>query len=507
MSNAFRFSRLQDLEILESPKLSVAVVIACRDGQEKLDLVLASLAAQSYPSRLISTYIIDDGSQTPLVLPQVKPRGTTIIKYKNSQGHWGKTAATNDVATKLKEDVLWFIDGDMVFDRDHLAHHMKWHHESDDYAVLGWKRFVESWNYSPAELKESLDKGNFLDLHEVSWGKELWEERVDRTKDLVKPALDGYRAFVGATFSLRNSQWKRLGGYNRELITGEDTELGWRIFTSGMRTVVDRQAHSWHLGHSTVEQNKLDIHRHNDPALAQFIPQMHSIRARNNFDWKVPTYHLVVDTRNTTLQQLLSLRSELLSLAGTSAIFTLLAPWSSLKERYSPVGDELADLREIHSWLKGSNEYSFVEIASDAQLSMDSIIESFTPSAIPYYLFVEGSFALNLKDLVDYLLASENGFVGVANKEDRRAFAIFAPALARATRSKGWTYSEIASSFGLLWMTEENFQKINQGKHNRVGRLLRYLKREGKKVNSPRQLLIFLKKLISLVLRKVSPRG
>jgi hypothetical protein len=105
------------------------------------------------------------------------------------------------------------------------------------------------------------------------------------------------------------------------------------------------------------------------------------------------------------------------------------------------------------------------------------------------------------------LLASENGLVGVANKEDRRAFAIIAPALARAISGKGWIYSNIAACFGALWMTEENFQQINQGKHNRVARFLRYLKREGKKVNSPRQLVIFLKKLISLLLRKVSPRG
>ncbi|CAB4591524.1 unannotated protein [freshwater metagenome] len=171
------------------------------------------------------------------------------------------------------------------------------------------------------------------------------------------------------------------------------------------------------------------------------------------------------------------------------------------------MGDQHAELREIYNWLKGSSEYTFVEITTDAQLSIDFIIDRFTPSATPYYLFIEASFALNLKDLVDHLLVSENGLVGVANKEDRRAFAIIAPALARAVRSKGWIYSDIAAYFGALWMTEESFQQINQGKHNRVARFLRYIKREGKKVNSPRQLLIFLKKLTSLLLRKVLPRG
>ena len=507
MSTAYRFERPQDLELVAKPTLTVAVVIACRGGQEKLDLVLASLAAQSYPSRLTKVYIIDDGSEVAITLPKIRPTQSKILTYKNSAGKWGKTAATNDVASKLKEDVLWFIDADMVLDPDHLAHHMKWHHEADDYAVLGWKRFVDQWSYTPAELFTQLKEGNFLDLHEASWGKELWEERVNRTEDLVKPALDGYRAFVGATFSMRSSQWRALGGYNRELITGEDTELGWRVFTAGLRTVVDREAHSWHLGYSTVEKNKEEIHRHNDPALAQFIPQMHTIRARHGFDFKVPTYKVLVDVRTTSLAQLLKIENDLLILNGTTAEFTLLAPWHLLRNRYSPVGDEYADMREIFIWLKGDARYSFIEIDNGAELTIDELLTYFTPTATPFYLFIEGSFDLNLKDLVDHLLSSGNGIVGVANKDDRRAFALFAPALARASRTKGRLYANIAAQFGMVWMTEENFERINQGKHNRFLRFLRYIKREGKKINSPRQLLIFIKKIASLFLRKALRRG
>ena len=503
----YRFTRPENLELVAKPKLTVAVVIACRGGQEKLDLVLASLAAQSYPSRLVNVYIVDDGSDVAITLPKIRPSKTKIISYKNSRGHWGKTAATNDSVAKLKEDVLWFIDADMVLDPDHLAHHMKWHHNADDYAVLGWKRFVESWDYTPAQLHARLLADEFLELHEISWGKELWEARVDRTEDLVKPALDGYRAFVGATFSMKNKQWKRLGGYNRELVTGEDTELGWRVFTSGMRIVPDRQAHSWHLGHSTVEKNKEEIHRHNDPALAQFIPQMHSIRKRYDFDWKVPTYEIHIDVRNCTLEQVLRLRFLSLVLKGTNAHFTLLGPWSALNDRYSPVTDERANAREIYNWLKGDTEYSFIDVEDSAELTIDAIISNFTPTATPYYLFVEGDYDINLKDLVDYLLKTGNGMVGVANNSDRRAFAIIAPALARATYSGGWIYKNISQQFGVKWITEGNFAQINHGKHSFFLRLKRFLKREVKKINSPRQLLIFIKRVISIVSRKVLRRG
>jgi len=506
-SMPYRFSRPNDLELVMRPKLSVAVVIACRDGQEKLDLVLASLVAQSYPASLISVYVIDDGSAKPLALPKIKPMKTKLITYKNSPGKWGKTAATNDCVAKLREDVLWFVDADMVFEPDHLAHHMKWHHDNDDYAVLGWKRFVKSWSYTPEALLTALKADAFDILHEESWGKDLWEERVTRTHDLEKPALDGYRAFVGATFSIHNQQWRDLGGYDRNLITGEDTELGWRIFTQGLRTVVDRQAHSWHLGYSTVESNKEQIHRHNDPSLAQIIPQMHSVRAKNNFTWSVPTYQVILDVRQSTLAQVLDLRANLLALPGTNAKITLLAPWKVLAKRYSPVGDIHADLREIRNWLKGDNEYSFEEIDIDAQLTIEELIEKFAQSSTPYYIFAEAASATNLKDLVDYLLASENGLVGVADKNGRRAFAVFAPALARALTVEGSLYASISHMWGVLWLSDDRFAALNQGKQNRVRRFGRYIKREGKKVNSPTQLIIFVKKIVSLVLRKVLRRG
>ena len=77
----YRFTRPDDLTLVAKPKLSVAVVIACRDGQEKLDLVLASLAAQSYPAALTAVYVIDDGSANPLVLPAIKPAKTKLISY------------------------------------------------------------------------------------------------------------------------------------------------------------------------------------------------------------------------------------------------------------------------------------------------------------------------------------------------------------------------------------------------------------------------------------------
>ena len=507
MSNVFRFQRPNNLTLPKKPSLTVAVVIACRGGQEKLDLVLASLAAQSYPSKLTSTYIIDDGSEIEISLPKIKPANSRIIKYKNGANKWGKTAATNDVTAKFKEDVLWFIDADMIFEPDHLAHHMKWHHESDDYVVLGWKRFVESWSYTPQDLYKTVTSGGVTSLHSESWGKDLWESRIKYTNELINPGIDGYRSLVGATFSMANKQWKNLGGYDREMKTGEDTELGWRVFNAGLRMVPERDANSWHLGHSSIELNKEKIQRHNDPTFAQRIPDRRTIRALHPFQYSVPTYDLIIDARNATLNSILNIETKLLHLVGTTFTARLLANWQILDERYRVTEDDHADLREIRSWLMGDPRFTFEEIEGDAHLSIDQILSRFKPSSIPYHLFIEGDFDADLYDLVDYLITQEVGLVGVANNADKRAFALYAPALARAHRTGGWIYQNIANQWEVRWLTHEKFIALYADKHNRFKRLLRFLKREIKKVKSFAELKIFVKKIIKILLKKVLGRG
>jgi len=499
----YRFERPDDLEILRETKFSVAVVIACRDGQEKLELTLASIAAQSYPSKLTNVYVIDDGSETPLKLPKIRPVKTKIIRFENKGDKWGKTKVINEVAAKLKEDVFWFVDADMVFDPDHLAHHMKWHHNSDDYAVLGWKRFVKEWSYSPAQLKKILDADGFMDLHEEHWGKELWEARSDRTNDLRNPGVEGFRNFVGATFSLFGKRWKELGGYNSDLVTGEDTELGWRIQQLGFRTVADRQAHSWHLGYSTIEENKEELSRHNNPLLSQLIPELKSIRSEGASSFLVSTYEVVLDVRNVNLKRVREIKDKLLEAAGTQADFILLGNWNDLKRRYSPVADKYADLREIHNWLKGDARFKFEHLDQGAHLRIEEILQLFNVSATPNHIFAEADFDFSLKDLVNYFRNTEWGMLGLADNQDHRAFVLNAPALARACRTKGDVYRNISEQFGLIWLTHERFLQIYDGKNSTAARLIRFLKREGKKINSPRQLFMFVGKVLKLFKRKV----
>jgi hypothetical protein len=184
-----------------------------------------------------------------------------------------------------------------------------------------------------------------------------------------------------------------------------------------------------------------------------------------------------------------------------------LAPWKVLNSRYSTLTDPHGDLREIRNWVKGDASYSFKEISTNAELTIEEIIQGFKHGPTPYYIFAEASGDFDLKDLVDYLLASEYGLTGVVTKKDQRAFAVFAPALARSLTVDAPLYSSIERQWGIKWMSDDQFAALNQGKHNRFKRFLRYLKREGKKINSFKQLMIFAQKITSLFLRKALRRG
>jgi GT2 family glycosyltransferase len=504
----YRFSRPDDLELVGNPKLSVAVVIACRDGQEKLNLTLASLALQTYSKRLTKVYVIDDGSSPALVLPKIRPVNTKLIKYKNQGTKWGKTAATNDVVAKLREDVLWFVDADMVFEPDHLAHHMKWHHDSDDYAVLGWKRFVKEWDYTPASLTALLKADGFDDLHAEHWGKKRWEDRLDRTKDLVEPGIEGFRNFVGATFSLKRALWESVGGYNETLKTGEDTELGWRLFLQGVRMVPERQAHSWHLGFTAVESNKAATAKHNDPAIGQFVPGFAEIRKRGIQTWAVPTFETLIDCRGATLEQIRAITKNFQKLDENQGFYRLLGPWMKLEKRYSISEDPYANLREIHSWLLGDPQYSFEDVDENAHLTIEEILENLEVESSSYFFFVEGDAAPNFQCLSLYLTLMDtgNGLIGFANQQDRRAFAVFAPALARAQKMDGGLYRNIADTWGIRWFTSDEIIRIYEEKVKPSKRAKRFIKSEVRKIKGPMTFLAFFARVTSRVLAKVASR-
>jgi GT2 family glycosyltransferase len=462
-TNVYRYERPQLLKVEEKPHLKVAIVIACRGGQEKLDLTVASLAAQNYPQKLINLYIVDDGSNPALKLPPVRPRSTKIIEFKNTSSQWGKTDAVNFCTSKLKEDVLWFLDADMVVEPSHLSHHMKWHHHSDDFLVLGWKRFVENWTYDPKTLHQSLVQGKFSSLHGESFPKKSWEAIIEKTDDLQKPTLESFRVVVGASFSINRKIWVELGGYNPEFHIGEDTEFGWRALLAGIRLVPEHEALSWHLGISTIENNRQMILQHNKPNFAHHIPNFGYLRDSLALDWEVPENEVLIDARHISIDSFESVITQFFIDDRGSAVFRVFGPWKELRKRYSPTDDFYRDLREIRNYIGNDQRFVLENIDGDKKLLIKEILDLISIASTPFIFFVEGNLdpKISFSSLRGTLLSSGNGLEGIVDGEGFRTFGLYAPALARAKRLEGPAYLNLEKSWGIRWREIREYDALH----------------------------------------------
>ena len=494
MSATFRYDRPKNLEIVKSPKLSVAVVIACRDGQSKLDLLLASLSVQSYPQRLISVYIVDDGSSKKLKLPAIKPAKSKVIYFKNNDKSWGKTQAVNHAIKTLKQDVIWCIDADMVLHPDHLAQMMKWHHESQDYLVLGWKRFVAEWPYNPTSLVRELNLGNFHKLHQSSEGKESWESLVKATNNLRSVTLESFRALVGATFSIHRKNWQSLGGYNPLFKTGEDTELGWRVLMAGMRMVPEDKAFSWHLGISTVEQNTNTVIAHNQPLFANYIPALTYLRNKSDLQWKVPENEVLIDCRKMSFETFKQVINQFL--INNQSQFRLLGDWKALNRRYSVINDANRDIRAISRFVQSDTRFALVNLTSQQTLSIHQILELIQSSAVPYLYYVEGNpdSRITYKSLKRKLIKSKNGLEGLVDELDQRAFILYTPALNRARNTPGDCYQNLQNQWGICWAEVGTFDFTKKLSFTNIFPMLALGLRSLTQIRRPRQVTKLIKR-------------
>uniref|UniRef100_UPI0004776EF0 glycosyltransferase n=1 Tax=Nocardiopsis ganjiahuensis TaxID=239984 RepID=UPI0004776EF0 len=130
-----------------TPTLSVSVVIPAHGGPDKLALVLASLAAQSYPAHLMEVVVVDDGSPEPLSLPRVRPENTVVLP--SAPDGWGSAHAVNTGVAASSGQVVLRLDADMLVYREHVESQMRWHHQVDYAVVMGHKMFVD---FDPAAM-------------------------------------------------------------------------------------------------------------------------------------------------------------------------------------------------------------------------------------------------------------------------------------------------------------------------------------------------------------------
>ncbi|WP_231618578.1 glycosyltransferase [Nonomuraea sp. SBT364] len=322
-----------------SPALSVSVVIPAHGGPH-LDLTLAALAAQTYPGHLMEVLVVDDGSDPPISLPEIRPDNTRIVRPRTG---WGISNAVNTGANAADGEIIQRLDADMVTCREHIEALARWHHVTDYLVTIGMKQFVEAPALSAREVMKAAHLGELFDLDQAV--PSSTEATIAKTDGLRK-SRNPYHVCTGPTFALPRDVFHAAGGLDPHVLRGEDTEFAYRLAMQGVVFVPDPEARAVHLGLPAQHRDRERAVRAVEPYLAHRVPLRRDLRKDRGRRWLVPYVEIVLDVTDTSEPVVRRAVSAALDGKLQDVVVTLVGPWSRLGGGRRPVlGDPCFELR------------------------------------------------------------------------------------------------------------------------------------------------------------------
>ena len=361
--------RRNDYSVLDPPSLggwdpvlSVSVVVPAHGGQEKLDLTLASLAAQSYPGHLMEVVVVDDGSEPALVLPPIRPENTRLVAAP-AYG-WGPAHAVQVGVEAAEAPVVMMLDADMVADREHVEAHLRWHHLADYLAVMGRLVFTDvvDTGLAAPRIREGVRDGSLADFLGPGSSMEWVSEMLKSTDGLRTARHRAWEVFTGATASVRRELFEDAGGMDRAMVLGQDSELGYRLSQRGAVFVPEPAAVGWHLGCPTTERRGAEALRFGRPFKENRIPRQGSRRDRPRRTWRVPFVDVVVDTVGHSFDDVSATVDALLGGDAADIRVTLVGEWGRVTpQRHGMIDDPAVDVRLVHENYRCEPRVEFAE--------------------------------------------------------------------------------------------------------------------------------------------------
>lgn len=347
------------------PRLRVSVIIAAYGHQEKLDLTLAALAAQTYPKRLMEVIVVDDGTDPPLRLPALAPEGTRLLRTE--PGSRGRAGARNAGLAVAAGDVVHWLDADMVPHHDEVEAHMRWHHLADYLVVMGAVRYVEAELPTPGEVHAAIAAGAGERLFDIEASEpHRWIlDLAERTDDLRSAGDGAYRVHVTNAASVNARLLRAAGPFCTDLVLGEDTELGYRLAQHGAAFLLDRAARSWHLGRSMMMRDGDNVSRYNQVFVPDRVAHMRRQRGHPRRQWLVPYLEVVVAAEGARYEDTRATVDGVLASTLHDLRVTLVGPWDALVEdRRTPQHGPDVDLLLVRGLYRHDGRVRYAERAA-----------------------------------------------------------------------------------------------------------------------------------------------
>lgn len=317
--------------------IDASIVIPTYNKHEFLEIVLAALEYQTYPSDKYEVVIINDGSidNTDALVSSLKVPYQVNYTWQENQG---RSAARNCGIEKAEGKTIIFIDDDCVPTPTFIESHMQHHGVSDNAAVLGYKYLTFSQMLPDSSPRKGLlmntlnhhetlhplrevpvgtmlirpqDFGDGFDrLVQLSYAGERvrWEQAYKAYTAQLEEFVLPWLLLTTGNFSVSKRHCVDVGGFD-ENFEGwglEDYEIGYRLYKRALNFMLDKASFVYRLIHwDNVEEDRVASKVKNYQYFCQKHPDLEVY-----LHWRLSTRQLDIHTYNTLIQQYYELQKK-----------------------------------------------------------------------------------------------------------------------------------------------------------------------------------------------------
>jgi len=239
-------------------QLKISVIISVYKNTSALELVLKSLAEQTYKADEI--IISEDGDSQEMREFVATLKYDNVVHYSQKDDGWRKAIALNNSIKKSIGNYLIFIDGDVVPHKRFIEGHVAC---SEDKKVCCGKRS----ELGEGITKKIYDKELTIDELTSSYIRRVISLHKDGIRHYEEGVYIPYNSFlyqkfltnrlvkyiIGCNFSCYKKDMEAINGFDEDYkypAVGEDIDLGWRFRGLGIELKSCRNAanvyHLWH---------------------------------------------------------------------------------------------------------------------------------------------------------------------------------------------------------------------------------------------------------------------
>jgi cellulose synthase/poly-beta-1,6-N-acetylglucosamine synthase-like glycosyltransferase len=201
---------------------NISIVVTTFNNEKTIGACLKSIFELNYPKELIDVFVIDGCSKDKTTAIAKKYPVKLIIKSLNAP------AAYNYAIKIVDSSIIGFIDSDAKVEREWLN---KLVAKLDNPQVAGVSGSIETWN------KENL------------WARSIGYDLISRYDRIKKPVV----RIATMNLLMKKNILEEVGGFDENLPSQYDTDLGFRISTRGYKMLLDSKAKCYHYNRSSLK--------------------------------------------------------------------------------------------------------------------------------------------------------------------------------------------------------------------------------------------------------------